>query len=563
MGVVVHDVQRMAVIANVLRKFGFGNLVRAIRYSLASDFDSSREILETMREQSDDLAVNLRAAIEELGTTYIKLGQMLSTRYDLLPMNIIRELEKLQDSSPHIPFDTVEAILNEAYGDYHDYFESIVEEPIGAASIAQAHRAVLKDGTHVVIKVQRPNLLPLIRSDIDILYMGARALDRTIEEISYFNLPSLIREFEQSVVSELNFHHEQANIEYFEQKYSHHDMVVFPTPSKELTRDNILVMKEIEGKKITTIEPDTPEAHKMSDAILDMAFDMVFREGVFHADPHPGNVFATPDNRIGLLDFGLVGRFSERQRSVFTRIVLAVHVGDCAVIARSLLSLGHPTKRVILSDLENEIACILQKYKLSSLQDVDLASFATDFVSAGQKFAVQIPSEFTDAIRALINIEGIIQYLNPHLDIYETLSLFSGKLMSDCMNQKDLKNQLLQAGLNALEFGHSVPSQVTQIMQDLEHDGIAIRQSSEYTKPLEDAINGLATRLSMSLMIIGIVIVLVLFNPEKTVWIDVGLIVSCVWIVVLFVWHYRSRAIRRKIRINPMLSRMKRRKKWF
>ena len=305
-GVVVHDVQRLATIASVLHKFGFGKLVKAINTGVSSDFQSSSEILESFKQQPADTAANLRAAIEELGTTYIKFGQMLSTRYDLLPGSIITELSKLQDGSPRMEFSVIETILNAAYGDY--------QTPLGAASIAQAHRATLKDGTHVVLKIQRPGLLPLIRSDIDILNIIAKVLDNHIEEIAYFNLPALIDEFERSIVSELDFTHERANIEYFIQKSGTIPMFCFPEPFKDLTRPNILVMREISGKKITTVDADTPQAHRMADALLDIAFDMVFREGIFHADPHPGNVFATPDNTIGLLDFGLVGTFTARQR---------------------------------------------------------------------------------------------------------------------------------------------------------------------------------------------------------------------------------------------------------
>lgn len=562
-GVVVHDVQRLATIAGVLHKFGFTKLVRAMNAGASADFQSSAEILESFKKQPSDTAANLRAAIEELGTTYIKFGQMLSTRYDLLPESIIVELSKLQDGSPQMEFSTIETILNAAYGNYHEIFESIDETPIGAASIAQVHRATLKDGTRVVLKIQRPGLLPLIRSDIDILNVIAKVLDNHIEEIAYFNLPSLIDEFERSIVSELDFNHERANIEYFLQRYGSNPMLCFPEPFKDLSRSNILVMREVKGKKISTVEPDTPVAHQMADTILDVAFDMVFKEGIFHADPHPGNVFATPDNKIGLLDFGLVGTFTARQRSEFTRLVMAIHLGDCALIARTLIALGRPTKRVILNDLEAEIATILQKHIKSSLQNMDLANFANDFIAAGQKFAVQIPSEFTNAVRAIINLEGIIQYLNPNLNVIATLSQFSKKLISDNFKNDNLVNLLFQAGLDISDFGRSVPSHAAQIMQDLEYDGIAIRLNPEITSPLTDAINGMATRMTISLMLIGITLALVLAMPTHWLLIDIAIGSCILWCIALGIWHFRVRTTRVRFKINPILTRMKRRKQWF
>lgn len=563
LGVVIHDVQRFATIANVLRKFGFGNLVQAVKSGISGDFNSSNEILDAFRSQPSCMASNLRSAIEELGTTYIKFGQMLSTRYDLLPKDIIDELAKLQDGSPQIPFETIEAILNEAYGDYHDVFETFDREPLGAASIAQAHAATLKDGSRVVVKVQRPRLLPLIRSDIDILNVIAKTLDNNIEEIAYFNLPSLIQEFERAIVSELNFCNERANIEYFTTRYEDHEMFVFPTPYAEFSRPNILVMREIQGKKITTIEPDTPDAHRMAEALLEIAFDMVFRDGVFHADPHPGNVFATPDHHIGLLDFGLVGHFTARQRSEFTRIVLAVHLGDCAAIARALMTLGHPTKRVVLADLEAEISTILQKYYLSSLQKIDVAAFAADFVSAGQKYAVQIPSEFTNAVRAVINLEGIIQYLNPNLDVVKTLSLFSQKLLSDSISKENFPNLALQAGLAIAEVSQSLPGQFSQLVQDVGRDGIAIRLQEETSAPIVDALNGCITRLTLSLLIVGLLLAVVLFAPHNVVAVNVLVAIALLWMLILCFWHVRARSRRRKLRIHPIIESAKRRSRWF
>ncbi len=560
-GVVVHDVQRLGTILNVLRKFGFGNIVKAVRSGLTGDFRTSNEIVETFKSQSDDTAAKLRQMIEELGTTYIKFGQMLSTRYDLLPPNIIRELSKLQDSSPQMPFDVIEDILNQTYGDYHEYFESVDRTVLGSASIAQAHRAILKDKTHVVIKVQRPNLLPLIRSDIDIINLIAKTLDNHIEEIAYFNLPALIDEFERSIVTELDFNHERENIEYFMAHYGSNEMFVFPEPIVSLSRSNILVMKEIEGKKITQIEPDTPEAHKMADAILDMAFEMVVRDGVFHADPHPGNVFATPDNRIGLLDFGLVGNFTVQQRQEFMRMILAIKLGDCGMIARSLMTLGHPTRRVVLSELEAEISNILHKHMKSSLQSIDAAAFANEFVSAGQRFAVQIPSEFTNAVRALINIEGIIVYLKPDLDVIRTLGRFSEKLLANNLKKENINTILFQLGLEGSELVRSVPSHFAQLMQDIEHDGVAVRLNRDAINPVVDALNIQATRLSVSLMLLGITFCLLLSSHPYLF--DFALVLCVIWTLFLLIWHFKRRTTRNRMRINPILERIRRRGKWY
>ena len=560
-GVVLSDTRRFAQITSIMRKFGLGNIVQIVRQSIAGRSFSSQDVIDGFNRNSPEFGAKLRSAIEALGVTYIKFGQMLSTRYDILPKEIIDELSRLQDGSPTLPFDAIESILNDAYGDYHQHFASIEPTPIGAASIAQVHRATLVDQTPVVIKVQRPGLLPLIRSDIDILTIFAKALDASIEELAYFDLPNLVSDFEESIVSELNFDNERANIVYFSQKYADRPEFVFPEPFADLCRNHILVMRELVGKKITTVEPDTPQAHQMAESILSIAFDMVFREGIFHGDPHPGNVFALTDGKIGLLDFGLVGTFTTRQRQNFMHLVMAMQFGDYALAARTLLSLGHATRRVVLDDLEAEIARIVQKYLKSSLQDVDVAAFATDFIAAGQKFGVRIPPEFTSAIRALINVEGIISYLYPHLNLIETLTQFAQNIVADNIRKKDFTNQIVQDALSVGEYIRSIPGHATQIMQDLEHDGIAVRIDVQSANILADSINNLATRIALSILLPALA--LCLFFANWTIPFYTVVVASFLWIGVLAIWHIKAIRERRKVKISPLLSNMKRRMRWF
>ena len=562
-GAVIYDAKRFATIANVLRKFGFTNLVNVLKTGIAGDARSSQEILSSFKEKPTDMAARLRGVIEELGTTYIKFGQMLSTRYDLLPKEIITELSKLQDASPQIPFDTVEKILNDAYGNYHDVFAELDPVPLGSASIAQVHRGVTTQGERVVVKVQRPNLLPLIRSDIDILNLIARVFDDNIEEIAYFNLPALIAEFERATISELNFNRERENIAYFIQQYGNRPMFAFPEPLDALSRQNILVMRELRGQKITDLPHDDPNAKIMADEILAIAFDMVFRDGVFHGDPHPGNVLATQDGKIGLLDFGLVGTFTKRQRQDFMRLVIAVQAGDNALVARTLLSLGHPTRRVILANLEAEIARILQKYLKSSLKNLDIAAFAADFIAAGQTFGVQIPSEFTNAVRALISLEGIIQYLNPDLDLVDTLGQFSRKLLANGIDQKNLATTLLSDFFNVRDFAAELPSHIVQFTQDLEYDGLAIRHNPADMAPITDAINTASFRIAISLMLSAFTLAFLMADPKMNLLFDIALILDLLWCIVLVCAFLQKRTSRRKIRVQPFLTRMRRRQSWF
>ncbi len=557
-GAMLHDAKRLGKILAVLSKYGLDSISDS--FSQTHNKAQDESIID-LKSNPVSTAQKIRLVIEELGTTYIKFGQMLSTRSDLLSKEYINELSKLQDNSPELSFETIEEILNEHFGDWHNTFQSIDPHPLGSASIAQVHQAVLCSGEQVVLKIQRPGLLPLIRSDVDILRILARGLDNIIEEISYFNLPELIDEFERTIVEELDFNHERENIEHFQNRYKDNPMFVFPTPNTELSYEKLLVMQKLEGCKITSIEPNTDHAKHLSQAILGIAFDMIFKDGVFHADPHPGNVFATPDGRIALLDFGAVGTFSPRQRELLMRVILAANLGDCGMMARTLLSLGHPTKRVILSDLENDISEILQRHLKASLNSIDVAAFAYDFVSAGQKHAIQIPSEFSSAIRALLSIEGIIQYLEPELDVMKTLATYANKLVTEAFGREALTLNLLQLGINATDIARTVPLQISQIMQDLEHEGLSIRLPDSSSDHIEDAVNALATRLSLTLTFLGLTYFAhISHHPTLFMLACLG---DIIWCIILVRWHRSARKSKSRFKILPFIERAKRRKRWF
>jgi len=559
-GAVIHDVQRFGTIASILGKYGFGTLVGTLRQGKIKKI-TEEDALDDFRQNPRTTASNLREAIEALGTTYIKFGQMLSTRSDLLPKHYIDELSKLQEDSQVLAFEAIVELLNAHYGDWQKHFASIEPTPIGAASIAQVHRAVLHDGRHVVIKVQRPNLLPLIRSDIDILHVLAKALNSLFEEMAYFDLPSIIDEFERTIVQELDFNRERENIELFMHRYAEFRSVVFPEPVAELCSAQILVMQEIIGKKITLLEAGSPEARAASRTILDLAFKMILEDGIFHGDPHPGNVYVTPDGRVALLDFGLVGSFSPRQRELLMRIILAANLGDSALMARLLMALGHPTKRVVLADLESDIAQILQRHLKATLSSIDVAAFINDFVSVGQRHGVRIPSEFTSGVRALINVEGIIQALEPDLDVMKTLSAYAGRVMAETMTQEKISANLMHLGLHLTEFARTVPAHAVQIMQDLEHGGLAVRIQPEITHPINDALNSLSTRMSLSLMFLGLTFLMYL--SDQSLLFDICLVISVIWVGMLIVWHSLASTKKRRFRLKQWLAARHRRRNWF
>ena len=549
----ISDISRFGKMVSVLAKYGFGSILNRMGLSQFKNTDS----IETFAENPSRTASRLRCAIEELGTTYIKFGQMLSTRMDILSQEYIDELEKLQDNSPELPFETVQRILKESLAQPVDeIFASIDPTPLGTASIAQTHRATLKDGSSVVIKVQRPNLRSLVQSDIDILISFARLLENNIEEISYFHPTEILENFESSIFKELNFKNEASNIRYFSEKYKDREDCIFPDPYDDLSTKDVLVMREIVGQKITTLPAGTPEAKDVAERLLSLAFSMIFDDGVFHGDPHPGNVFITEDYKIALLDFGLIGSFSQRQRELLTNIVIAFSIGNSEIVARDILKLGHPTQRVPLDALQADIERIIAEHLKGSLNEIDVAAFAFHFVQTGQKYGVQIPSEFTCAVRALLNIEGIIQYLYPDLNVFGLIHQYSQKLIKESYTPQKIGNQVLQTAISSMGMVQTLPSHVEQVMMDLRHDGFPVKLQDRAAEPLCDAINSLATKVCISFLLTAFLISFAI-SGHSTAF-DISVVAGLVWLFILIFWHKANKYVPTRLKIQPFIHRRKR-----
>ncbi|MGI5830714.1 MAG: ABC1 kinase family protein [Bradymonadia bacterium] len=534
-GVVLHDVSRLAKIVSVLAKYGFGAVLGRIGLG---KHRASKDLLE-LKNRPEETAKKLREALNELGTTYIKFGQMLSTRSDLLPKVYIDELQKLQDCVEPMPFENVLKIVIASIGPIEEHFEYIDEEVLGSASIAQVHRAKTLDGRELVLKVQRPNLHPLVRADIDIIHLIARGLTRWFEEFDYFNLPKLVEEFEKSLLQELNFTNELQNIQYFESHFKDNPQLIFPTPDTELSRPNVLAMRYIKGRKITDLSPNTEESKTVAEALIKLAFDMIFNDGIFHADPHPGNLLVCDGHKIGILDFGLVGSFSPSQRALMTTIVISVFLSNPEMIARCLVQLGQPTRRVVLRDLEDEVRSLLQRYIKSTLAELDAEAFVYDFLHAGQKFGVRVPVEFSSAVRALIHIESIILRLYPEIDIPDTLATMAKRLIADKRSPRLLARASLQSALSNADLVQNLPSHIAQLMLDLSQDGFPVKLHDNTLAPLKGPLLDLGTKISVSLILAAFV--LVSLHWQNPIWHSIVCVVAAIWLLSIIVSHYKNR----------------------
>jgi len=550
----VSDFGRASRITAVLIKHGFGQL-----FGIGNAAQEELTAEELARDPKGT-ARRLRNVLEELGPTFVKLGQVLSTRPDILPPIYIEELSRLQDNSPPLEFEVVEAQLEEVLGrpleDAFDYFE---KGELATGSIAQTHLARTADGQDVVVKVQRPGLHEIIRSDIDLLKLGARMLEATIEEMGLYRPTDIVDEFERALQSELDFRNEGAHLELFSELCEERDEIWVPDVIE--CHRTVLVMERIPGVKITEIEPETPRAQKIAKNLLDLSYSMLFEYGAFHGDPHPGNILITADDRIGLIDFGLIGRLSAQQQDVLVALIIAVVAGDIDGIARAVMQLGRPMGRVPLRQMRDDIADIRARYLRSSLGDVDMSQFVLELLEAGQKYRIRVPADYAILTKASVSMEGIVRRLYPSIDIPTTLAPYSRKLLLARYGPNRLSQQLLTGALGFSGMMRELPVQLNQLLMDLEYEGLRVTVESEPLNDLRRSINMLGTKIAFGTLSAGLWVgFFVLYAVRDGAVGTAGWVVASIAGLMVFAilfWHLIDGKVR-KVRIAPWIKLVKR-----
>ncbi|TMB40358.1 MAG: AarF/ABC1/UbiB kinase family protein, partial [Deltaproteobacteria bacterium] len=403
----VRDLQRLREISKVVVKHGFGELLDRTRLweALGRREVSERPSAAELRATS---ARRFRDTLAELGPTFIKLGQILSARPDMIPPDFIAELSTLQDSAPPLPLEQVLRLVEEGLQKpWRELFAEIDPEPLASASIAQVHRARLPTGEQVVVKVQRPGIEVQIRSDTDLLSYLARFLEGVIEETGIYTPTGIVAEFQKAMLLELDFENEARNIEEFGK--NSRENVVIPRTYRTHSCRTVLTLEEL----------------------LDASFQQLFIEGIFHGDPHPGNVIVLPGNRLGLLDFGLVGRLSKAMQESIVVLVLAIGLRDPDTVARLLYKVGIPDERINLHRFRADIHDILDRYLGLKLSEVSSTTLLNELTDLALTYKIKIPKEYAVLSKASATTEGIIRQLDPDLDVAQVALPYAKQLLID------------------------------------------------------------------------------------------------------------------------------------
>ena len=496
-GVALRDIHRLRGIAIIAARHGFGALL--MRTPLRGRlFDRTPEGDAELSSLS--APVRFAKFLAALGPTFIKLGQILSTRKDLFSTDWIAALEALQDDAPRLPFDAIrEQVETGLGGRLDDLFAQFDPEPLGTASIGQTHRARTLEGDEVVVKVQRPNIERTMRSDLNLIHLCAQVLESSIDEMRLIGVVSIVEEFENGLLRELDFHEELSNLREFRHHVNRTRKVTVPLPYPELSARTVLTMQYFAGRPIRKLEPRSSQARAVVDEILLAVFKQVLVDGVFHGDPHSGNLLVDDDGTLCMIDLGLVGRISPEQRDDLVTLAIATFAGDDTTIARVLLKMGTPTQRVNLKEFETDLKRIRSRFlTVATLGQADTAGFIKEFVSIAGKYRIRLARDMAIFAKAAATLEGIVRTLHPDVNVIGLARPFLDDIVKQRLSPKRILREMVSEASGIGSMLRTVPGQIDQLLHDFETGNTQVRAVSPALDELPTRVHVLGGRLSLA-----------------------------------------------------------------
>jgi ubiquinone biosynthesis protein len=506
------DLNRVRQIAVIAAKHGFADVLE--RSGVWGKLGKKEPVEQTPESRRESVAKRFRTVLSELGPTYIKLGQVLSTRADLLPSEFIDELATLQDRVPPFPIEQVRQQITEAFHrPIEELFPTFDAEPIAAASIAQVHRAVTKDGMIVVVKVQRPGIAEQIRADLSVLHYVARGLEAMVEEVGVYTPTGIIEEFDRAIHEELDFLNEAANIRAFHKNHVGRTGIRIPKVYDELSTRGVLTMEYLHGVKLSQAMPTMTEVGKqvLAKNMLENGFKELFEDGLFHGDPHPGNLLILdgepPDAPVlALIDFGLVGRITKQMAEGLMSLIMAVALKDSESTARLLYRLGAPDGRANLLAFRNDIEAIIGEYLPAKLEDINAKSLMRDVLDLAVKYKIRVPKEYAILSRASITMEGVLRTLYPTMNIGEVALPYAKGMLTERFDPNQLQGGMAKTLLRLQTAASELPLQLSQILLDLEAGKFSVTVKADQMDVLNKNLRALAVVAFSGLCACGFIV---------------------------------------------------------
>jgi ubiquinone biosynthesis protein len=562
-GVAIRDLARLRTVAVTVSRHGFGELVMRTPLGLRLFGSETPPGGDAALDQGTP-AVRFARLLGSLGPTFIKLGQILSMRKDLLPAEWIEALEALQDRAPVLPYEMVREVVETSLGAPLDQlYTEFTREPLATASIAQTHLAVTLGGERVVVKVQRPGIEATMRSDLDLLFLAAQVLEASIDEMQLLGVSDVVAEFEKGLLRELDFREELSNLLAARQLLDAERSVTVPRPHPELSCRTVLTMQLFEGQALRKLESGSPAARHAVEEIVHTACKQVFLDGFFHGDPHAGNLLVDGAGTVCMIDLGLMGRLSEAQKDDLVGLIFATITGDSSSIARMLLKMGTPTQRVNLADLRGEIERIRAKYlNVTSLAEVDSSGFAQEFAEAAQRFRIKLAPEYSILTKAATTIEGLIRNLHPSVDLVAISRPYVQQVLTRRLSPLALLQGFAGEASSLASLLGRLPAQLDQVLHDVETGSLQIRALTPELDEVPALLHQMAGRIGLTAFAFALTLCAAILLPERDPhWLQITLCVVCVlaaagaW-TLLFWWHVVGRG--KPLRLAPLLRLFRR-----
>jgi ubiquinone biosynthesis protein len=498
----------------------------------------------------------VRKTIEELGPTFIKLGQIISTRGDLLPQLYLDELTKLQDSAPPIPTEQVRQLLQEELGrPVEDVFASFDMTPIASASIGQAHAATLFDGTEVVVKLRRPHVVELVEEDLRILLDLALRASRQWEAARSYDIYAIAQEFAQTLRAEMDYLREAHNLETIAHNFEDEPDIHLPKVYWDTTTSRMLTLERMRGCKMSDVAAieaaglDRPTVARRAARLL---LTMILEHGVFHADPHAGNVFVEPDGTIALIDFGMVGRVDGASRDLLVELMIAMTRQDASQLADVMLQLGMASAHVDRNALRRDLQRLLARYMGRALKDVKFSAFLGELLGIIRVHHLRLQPDLALLVKTLGMSEGVAAQLYPQFDLMEVYVPIAEHLVSEQFSLSRWSKQMALSGIDALEMSLALPRQLHRILGDIERGGFEINiQPTSYDtflNRIEQLVNRSILALLAATFTISAALLLVAYRSVPWDWVLVALFSLVVLASLVFGLYVLEKVLRARFR---------------
>lgn len=505
------NIKRYQEIITVFAKHGFGLIIDQLGIF---DYLKMRKHGAEAENSNSKLSIGerLRISLEELGPTFVKIGQILSTQADIVPQDIVNELKKLQSSVQPFSFNEAKSVIESEFEDtLENIFKEFVQQPIASASISQVHYAVLGNGEKVAVKVQRPGIEKVISNDLNILRDLAHFVDNHTKFGKIYDFGSMVEEFERTLKNELDFTKEGENADTFRDNFSRDRWVKVPEVNWNYTSRRVLTMEFIDGISIDdnkSLDKAAIDKKETAQRIAQSICNQVLRDGFFHADPHPGNIKVLRDGTIVFLDLGMVGRISESRKKIISKLFVGMANKDARGVARAVMELDAMYDKKNVKKFEQDVDLMLDKYLTMQWSKINVGEAFYEVFNIALLNGIKLPREFTMLAKSFATIQSILEQLAPELNTIEVAKPIAKKLMFQSYSPKNISSTLRKNASAYKDLLIELPYYIQNILEKVDDGDLTLQLKIKDIDKIQKRFDRAINRVSFSVILLAVCIVI-------------------------------------------------------